>query len=81
MPKTVGRSGASHAMTVNEPVVAMIRPKPDLDLLTKEPAAAQAAARAVGAPGGRCPGPNSTTLRTRVLLVSTSSASVPRPAR
>ncbi|WP_381805672.1 replication-relaxation family protein [Streptomyces niveus] len=53
MPKTAGRSGASHAMTVNETVIAMIRPKPDLDQLTKEPAEAQVAARAaVDAPEG-----------------------------
>lgn len=38
MPKSAGRSGASHAMTVNETVIAMIRPKPDLHLVAGEPA-------------------------------------------
>ncbi|MFE9679539.1 replication-relaxation family protein [Streptomyces sp. NPDC006259] len=53
MPKSAGRSGASHAMTVNETVLAMIRPKPDLDLVAGEPAEAIAAARAaVDAPDG-----------------------------
>ncbi|WP_328786101.1 replication-relaxation family protein (plasmid) [Streptomyces canus] len=53
MPKSAGRSGASHAMTVNETVIAMIRPKPDLALLAGEPAEAVAAARAwVDAPDG-----------------------------
>ncbi|MEU1670379.1 replication-relaxation family protein [Streptomyces sparsogenes] len=48
-----GSSGASHPMAVNETVIAMLRPKPDLDLLTKEPAEAQAAAQAaVDAPDG-----------------------------
>ncbi|GKQ34706.1 hypothetical protein ALMP_12550 [Streptomyces sp. A012304] len=46
MPKSAGRSGASHAMTVNETVIAMIRPKPDLDLVADEPAEAVAAAQA-----------------------------------
>lgn len=53
MPKSAGRSGASHAMTVNETVIAMIRPKPDLDLVAGEPAEAVAAAQAaVDAPDG-----------------------------
>lgn len=30
MPKSAGRSGASHPMAVNETVIALIRPKPDL---------------------------------------------------
>ncbi|MEU1406802.1 replication-relaxation family protein [Streptomyces sp. NPDC005728] len=51
IPKGAGRSGASHPMTVNETVIAMIRPKPDMDLVAGEPAeavaAAQAAARAL----------------------------------
>ncbi|MER6126215.1 hypothetical protein ABT173_27040 [Streptomyces sp. NPDC001795] len=48
-----GSSGASHPMAVNETVIAMLRPKPNLDLLTKEPAEAQAAAQAaVDAPDG-----------------------------
>lgn len=34
MPKSAGRSGASHSMTVNKTVIALIRPKPDLDLVT-----------------------------------------------
>ncbi|MHB6904847.1 replication-relaxation family protein [Streptomyces sp. DB-54] len=46
MPKSAGRSGAAHPMTVNETVIALIRPKPDLDQLTEQPAEAQAAARA-----------------------------------
>ncbi|MFF4542473.1 replication-relaxation family protein [Streptomyces aureus] len=53
LPKSGGRSGASHAMTVNETVIALIRPKPDLDLLGGEPAEAFAAAQAaVDAPDG-----------------------------
>ncbi|MFG2367643.1 replication-relaxation family protein [Streptomyces mirabilis] len=53
MPKSVGRSGASHPMTVNETVNALIRPKPDLDLVAGEPAEAVAAAQAaVDAPKG-----------------------------
>lgn len=46
MPKSAGRSGASHPMTVNETVIAMIRPAPDLDLVAGEPAEAVAAAQA-----------------------------------
>ncbi|MHB6904065.1 replication-relaxation family protein [Streptomyces sp. DB-54] len=53
MPKSAGRSGASHPMTVNEMVIALIRPKPDLDLLAGEPAEAVAAAQAAAdAPDG-----------------------------
>ncbi|MEV8321481.1 replication-relaxation family protein [Streptomyces sp. NPDC059900] len=53
MPKGAGRSGASHPMTVTETVIALIRPKPDLDLVAREPAEAVAAARAaVDAPDG-----------------------------
>ncbi|MFJ4972705.1 replication-relaxation family protein [Streptomyces sp. NPDC088755] len=53
MPKSAGRSGASHPMTVNETVIALIRPKPDLDLLVGQPAEAVAAAQAaVDAPDG-----------------------------
>ncbi|MFJ6509228.1 replication-relaxation family protein [Streptomyces sp. NPDC091879] len=53
MPKSAGRSGAAHPMSVNEIVIALIRPKPDLDLLAGEPAAALAAAQAaVDAPDG-----------------------------
>ncbi|MFF1569944.1 replication-relaxation family protein [Streptomyces sp. NPDC058293] len=53
MPKSAGRSGASHPMTVNETVIALIRPKPDLDLVVGEPAEAVAAAQAaVDAPKG-----------------------------
>lgn len=48
-----GRSGAPHAMSVNETVLALIRPKPDLGMLTGEPANALAAAEAaVAAPDG-----------------------------
>ncbi|WP_446044678.1 replication-relaxation family protein [Streptomyces olivaceus] len=46
MPKSAGRSGASHPMTVNEMVIALIRPKPNLNKVKREPAEAQAAARA-----------------------------------
>ncbi|MEW5659844.1 replication-relaxation family protein [Streptomyces cinereoruber] len=46
MPKSAGRSGASHAMTVNETVIALIRPKPDLNKVMEEPAEAVAAAQA-----------------------------------
>ncbi|WP_330293430.1 replication-relaxation family protein [Streptomyces sp. NBC_00576] len=53
IPKSAGRSGASHPMTVNETVIALIRAKPDLDRLTEQPAEAQAAAwAAVDAPDG-----------------------------
>lgn len=53
MPKSAGRSGASHSMTVNETVIALIRPVPDLDLVAGEPAEAVAAAQAaVDAPKG-----------------------------
>ncbi|MFJ5197762.1 replication-relaxation family protein [Streptomyces sp. NPDC088394] len=53
MPKSGGRSGAAHPMTVNETVIALIRPKPGLDLVVGEPAEAVAAARAaVDAPDG-----------------------------
>ncbi|MFD5372624.1 replication-relaxation family protein [Streptomyces sp. NPDC127103] len=53
MPKSAGRSGASHPMTVNETVIALIRPKPDLDLLVGQPVEAVAAAQAaVDAPEG-----------------------------
>ncbi|MFF9011231.1 replication-relaxation family protein [Streptomyces goshikiensis] len=48
-----GSSGATHPMSVNETVIAMLRPKPDLRLLTREPADAKAAAQAaVDAPAG-----------------------------
>lgn len=48
-----GSSGASHPMAVNETVIAMLRPKPDLAKLTDDPPEVQAAARAVvDAPGG-----------------------------
>lgn len=53
MPKSAGRSGASQPMTVNETVIALIRPKPDLDLVAGEPAEAVAAAQtAFDAPDG-----------------------------
>ncbi|MCY0930999.1 replication-relaxation family protein [Streptomyces sp. H27-H1] len=48
-----GSSGATHPMTVNETVIAMLRPKPDLARLIEEPAEARAAAQAaVDAPAG-----------------------------
>ncbi|MEU2065202.1 replication-relaxation family protein [Streptomyces sp. NPDC013455] len=53
MPKSAGRSGASHPMTVNETVIALIRPKPNLNKVMREPAEAVAAARAAArAPDG-----------------------------
>ncbi|MEV0982657.1 replication-relaxation family protein [Streptomyces sp. NPDC049915] len=53
MPKSAGCSGASHPMTVNETVIALIRPKPNMDKVVREPAEAVAAARAaVDAPDG-----------------------------
>ncbi|MEU0690063.1 hypothetical protein [Streptomyces uncialis] len=48
-----GASGGSHTMAVNETVIAMLRPKPDLKLLAAEPAEAVAAARAVVGHGCR----------------------------
>ncbi|MFJ3251163.1 replication-relaxation family protein [Streptomyces sp. NPDC086782] len=48
-----GRTGASHPMTVNEAVLALLRPKPDLSQLASEPADVLAAAQAaVDAPAG-----------------------------
>ncbi|MET9887637.1 replication-relaxation family protein [Streptomyces sp. NPDC006430] len=48
-----GSSGATHPMAVNETIIAMLRPKPDLRLLTPEPPEAKAAAQAAAdAPGG-----------------------------
>ncbi|MFD5482743.1 hypothetical protein [Streptomyces hawaiiensis] len=48
-----GRTGASHPMVVNEAVLALLRPKPNLAQLTGEPAEALAAAQAAaGAPAG-----------------------------
>uniref|UniRef100_UPI003D70E254 replication-relaxation family protein n=1 Tax=Actinacidiphila sp. bgisy167 TaxID=3413797 RepID=UPI003D70E254 len=48
-----GSSGAAHALSVNETVIALLRPKPDLVLLAGEPPAALAAARAaVDGPAG-----------------------------
>ncbi len=48
-----GSSGATHPMAVNETVIALLRPKPDLRLLIAEPAEAKAAAQvAVDAPAG-----------------------------
>ncbi|MBL1087284.1 hypothetical protein JK359_35910 [Streptomyces actinomycinicus] len=55
-PLTSGERGSlrrPHPMTVNETVIALIRPKPNLDLVAGEPAEAVAAARAaVDAPDG-----------------------------
>jgi hypothetical protein len=42
-----GSTGATHPMAVNETVIAMLRPKPDLARLAEQPAEARAAARAV----------------------------------
>ncbi|MET9880210.1 replication-relaxation family protein [Actinacidiphila glaucinigra] len=48
-----GSSGAAHALSVNETVIALLRPKPDLTRLMSEPPEALAAARAVAdAPAG-----------------------------
>lgn len=48
-----GRTGASHPMVVNEAVLALLRPKPDLAQLASEPADVLAAAQAVvDAPDG-----------------------------
>ncbi|WP_245703800.1 hypothetical protein [Streptomyces lushanensis] len=48
-----GSSGASHPMAVNETVIAMLRPKPDMARLTDDPPHVQAAARAaVDGPDG-----------------------------
>ncbi|MET9451108.1 hypothetical protein [Streptomyces cinerochromogenes] len=48
-----GRTGALHPMTVNEAVIAFLRPKPDLAQLANEPADVRAAAQtAVDAPAG-----------------------------
>lgn len=41
-----GRAGAAHAMAVNETILALLRPKPDLALLAGEPTEAVAAAQA-----------------------------------
>ena len=48
-----GSSGATHAMSVNETVLALLRPKPDLALLDGEPEEAlQTAREVVAAPAG-----------------------------
>lgn len=47
-----GRSGAQHAMSVNETILALLRPKPDLALLAGEPPEALEAARAAAAQPG-----------------------------
>jgi Replication-relaxation len=47
-----GRSGAQHAMSVNETVLALLRPQPDLALLAGEPTEAVQAARAAAAQPG-----------------------------
>ncbi|MFE7401877.1 replication-relaxation family protein [Streptomyces sp. NPDC057557] len=48
-----GRTGASHPMVVNDAVLALLRPKPDLAQLASEPAHVFAAAQAaVDAPDG-----------------------------
>ncbi|MFI6881126.1 replication-relaxation family protein [Streptomyces sp. NPDC050400] len=53
LPKGAGRTGAAHAMTVNETILSLIRPRPDLALLEGEPDAALTAARAAAdAPAG-----------------------------
>ncbi|WP_371128098.1 hypothetical protein [Streptomyces sp. 2131.1] len=48
-----GAAGATHPMAVNEAVIALLRPRPDLAKPATDPSAVQAAARAVAdAPGG-----------------------------
>ncbi|MBB1244523.1 replication-relaxation family protein [Streptomyces durbertensis] len=48
-----GSSGASHPMAVNETVIAMLRPKPNMAKLAKDPAHVRAAAQAaVDGPDG-----------------------------
>ncbi|MFD3939910.1 replication-relaxation family protein [Streptomyces sp. NPDC058611] len=48
-----GSSGGSHPMAVNETVIAMLRPKPDMAKLADDPPEVRAAAQAaVDAPGG-----------------------------
>ncbi|MFD3778170.1 replication-relaxation family protein [Streptomyces sp. NPDC058612] len=48
-----GSSGGSHPMAVNETVIAMLRPKPDMAKLAEDPPEVRAAAQAaVDAPGG-----------------------------
>ncbi|MFJ1588542.1 replication-relaxation family protein [Streptomyces sp. NPDC088197] len=47
-----GRSGAQHAMSVNETILALLRPTPDLSLLEGEPPEAMGAARAAAAQPG-----------------------------
>ncbi|MGW9116630.1 replication-relaxation family protein [Streptomyces sp. NPDC055663] len=48
-----GASGATHPMTVNETIIAMLRPKPDLARMTKDPDEVRAAAQAaIDAPAG-----------------------------
>ncbi|WUH88678.1 replication-relaxation family protein [Streptomyces sp. NBC_00433] len=47
-----GRSGAQHAMSVNETILALLSPKPDLALLAGEPPEAVEAARAAAAQPG-----------------------------
>jgi hypothetical protein len=44
-----GRVGAQHAMSVNETILALLRPKPDVSLLEGEPAGVVEAARAAAA--------------------------------
>ncbi|MFJ8856326.1 replication-relaxation family protein [Streptomyces sp. NPDC102437] len=48
-----GASGATHPMAVNETIIAMLRPKPNLARMTEDPAEVRAAAQAaIDAPGG-----------------------------
>jgi hypothetical protein len=64
MPKKAGCSGASHAMTVNEPVLTLLRPKSHLALLPGEPPEALAAVRArLDAQAGWAPWQNLTQRR------------------
>ncbi|MFJ9915104.1 replication-relaxation family protein [Actinacidiphila glaucinigra] len=70
-----GSSGAAHALSVNETVIALLRPKPDLTRLTGEPPEALTAARAVvAAPGGIG---SLASYATEVPLPATGSWNVP----
>ncbi|MFB7293597.1 replication-relaxation family protein [Actinacidiphila glaucinigra] len=48
-----GSTGAAHALSVNETVISLLRPKPDLTRVTSEPPEALAAARAAASAPSR----------------------------
>lgn len=86
-----GAAGASHPMAVNETVIGLLRPKPDLAKMAADPPGVRAAAQAVvDAPGGvgglgssgpkspsRCPGPGAR----RAGAAPRPTSSSPRPRR